>query len=85
MTYDRDQASRNNQYHREYQRMWRMKKKALLIGVHDPVPRRHRRVMVEYPCCAYPDWMSKHEYDRWTTSDWPDGTRIWIDGELVSG
>ena len=37
-------------------------------------------VRVEYPDCAKVDTMTRAEYHRWSASDWPEGTRVWIDG-----
>jgi len=40
-------------------------------------------VRVEYRDCAKVDTMTKAEYHRWRWSDWPQGTRVWINGVRV--
>ena len=40
-------------------------------------------VRVEYRDCASVDTMTRAEYHRWQASDWPEGTRVWINGVRV--
>jgi hypothetical protein len=40
-------------------------------------------VSLEYPGGAYPDHMSKTEFNRWRPGDFPEGTRVWINGQEV--
>ena len=40
-------------------------------------------VRVEYLDCARVDTMTRAEYHRWQLSDWPTGTRVWINGVRV--
>ena len=40
-------------------------------------------VKVEYPDCEKIDKMTRAEYHRWRWSDWPAGTRVWINGVRV--
>ena len=40
-------------------------------------------VRVEYLDCAKVDTMTRAEYHRWRATDWPEGTRVWINGVRV--
>jgi hypothetical protein len=40
-------------------------------------------VKVEYPDCEKIDTMTRAETHRWKVPDWPEGTRVWINGVRV--
>ena len=40
-------------------------------------------VKVEYPDCVKVDTMTRADYHRWQASEWPPGTRVWIEGVRV--
>jgi hypothetical protein len=45
---------------------------------------RVRCVVLEYPGCGDLDRMSLPEYHRHLPADYPEGTRVWINGVLIT-
>lgn len=47
------------------------------------ITKKDKLVIIEYPDVANPDRMSKTEFSKWGSDDFPAGTRVWIDGKEI--